>query len=280
MRKNIDENIFILFLVFLTFFIVQAVPAICADTIAGPQLPFFDTGAKNVDRNVDQEAFKPGEFLKLRVTYIGLTAGYIEVEVEEAMIGGRDLYTLNMKAYTGGAGDWFYSASDRLISYVDARGLFSWGYDFYKEHEDESSQTKVRYHHGQGFFTENGSREGEIPRYTQDLLSAVYYVRTQELEVGQTYRFPIHSSDRSYDLSIEVEAVEKVATNDGWRKAYRLVPRFKNPTDRDEAFEKIKSVGGVKLWISKDKHKIPLQISVPATFGSLYGYLNEYSPGE
>lgn len=248
------------------------------DPLADTELP-PDTRSFTPERTIEQDVFKPGEFLKMRVTYLGMTAGYIEVRVNRKNVEGRDLYALNMKAYTAGPVEWFYSARDRLISYMDARGLFSWGYDFFKNHQDEKEQTRVRYYHHNGVFTENGKQEGAIPPYTQDLLSAVYYVRTQKLETGQEYDFPVHSSDRSYRLTLKVKESDRVATGDGWREAFVLLPTFEKSTDRDEAFEHVKKVRGVKLWISRDHHKVPLKISLPATFGHVYAYLHDYEPG-
>lgn len=255
-----------------------------ADSAVGRQtvhrLPYQNGGdTAQLDRKLDQDAFRPGELLKLRVTYLGMTAGYLEVRVDTGAIQGRDLYRLTMNAYTAGPASWFYSVQDELVSYMDRDGLFSWGYDFFQEHEHESETTRVRYFHDRGFFTENGERRGQIPRYTQDLLSAIYYVRTQELAVGQEYQFPIHSSERSYRLTIEVRDSERVATRDGWRDAYKLVPTFERKTDRDEAFEHVKEVRGVTLWIGRDRHKIPLKVAVPATFGQVYAYLHTFEPG-
>lgn len=249
------------------------------DTVS--RLP-YETGAGTtvLNRRLDQETFQAGEFLKLRVTYIGMTAGYLEVRVDTDTVHERELYRLTMDAYTAGPASWFYTVRDELVSYMDREGLFSWGYDFSKEHEDESETTRVRYFHDRGFFTENGERRGQIPPYTQDLLSAIYFVRTQDLSVGQEYQFPIHSSDRSYRLTIEVRDSERVATRTGWRDAYKLVPTFERKTDRDEAFEHVKEVRGVKLWIGRDRHKIPLKVAVPATFGQVYAYLYKFEPGD
>lgn len=266
--------------VLFSFIFVSPVPA---ESVSGPRLPYGqgDTvGNPPLKRSISQNVFQPGEFLKVRVTYLGLTAGYLEVRVDTASVEGRELYTLNMNAYTAGTGGFFYTVRDQFVSYVDREGLFSWGYDFIKQREDEETEeTRVRYYHGREFFTENGSREGSIPPFTQDLLSAVYYIRTQTLEDGQEYQFPVHSSSRAYRLTIQVEDSDPVATKVGWKEAYRLIPTFERKTDRDEAFEHVKEVGGVNIWIGKGKHRIPLKISVPATFGQLYAYFDEYRPG-
>jgi hypothetical protein len=258
---------------------IIASPALAQDTAPKPKLPFSDSSTILPTRSVEQSAFSVGERLKMRVTYLGLTVGYIEVRVDRETIMDRDLYTLNMKARTSGTGSWFYTVRDRLVSYMDVRGLFSWGYDFYKNHPDENKTTRIRYHHAKGIFRENGKKEGTIPTYTQDLLSAIYYIRTQELDVGQRYSFPIHSSDHSYKLTIKVKSTDRVATMDEWRDAYLLVPSFEKKSDRDAALDQIKEIEGVKLWICKDKHKVPLKLSVPATFGQLYGFIVEYEPG-
>jgi hypothetical protein len=259
--------------------VVVGTPLFAQDTAPKPMLPFSDSSTIQPTRKQQQSAFRVGEKLKLRVTYLGLTAGYIEVHVGRKSVSDRELYTLNMNARTAGAGAWFYTVRDRLVSYMDVKGLFSWGYDFYKNRPDKKKKTTVRYDHAKGVFREDGKKEGTIPTYTQDLLSAIYYIRTQELEVGQTYSFPIHSSDKSYKLTLQVKSIDRVATMDDWRDAYLLVPSFEREADRDAALDQIKEIEGVKLWISKDKHKIPLKLSVPATFGQLYGFLVEYKPG-
>lgn len=276
-------RLMVILTIFATLMLSGVSEVFARDTVAQdtvPRLPYAAGGdTRQLNRSLDQDAFRPGELLKLRVTYFGITAGYLEVRVDTDSIEGRDLYRLTMDAYSAGPAAWFYSVRDQLVSYMDREGLFSWGYDFFKEHEDESETTRVRYFHDRGFFTENGERGGEIPPYTQDLLSAVYFVRIQDLAVGQEYKFPIHSSERSYRLTLEVRDSERVATQDGWRDAYKLVPTFERKTDRDEAFEHIKEVQGIKLWIGRDRHKIPLKVALPATFGEVYAYLESFEPG-
>ncbi len=264
----------------MSLFVLTSSPTrLVAKGIPGPPLPYTGTAVSPSLRSLEQNAFESGEMLQLRVTYLGLTAGYIIINVKRETIEGRDLHQLNMTARTVGPISWFYSVHYQFVSYMDAEGLFSWGYNFSKDDGDEIEQDRIRYHHQREFFTENGTREGEVPQYTQDLLSAFYFLRMQDLGVGDKYQYPIHSGDNYYRLTIEVRENNRVATGDGWRAAYQLVPKLERSTGDDEAFEYVNEFEGVRLWLSQDKHKVPLKISFPATFGQLYGYLQSYESG-
>lgn len=255
---------------------VHSVPA--PSDLFGPISP---ADFRGLDRDVVNGAFQPGEKFSMRVTYMGVTAGFFTVRVGEDRVDDRALYTLNMKARTAGAVDWFYRVRDTLTSYMDVKGLFSWGYDYDQNHAGEVESTRVRYDQQEGFVNVDGERADSVPRFTQDILSSIYYLRSQDLEVGQSYRFPVHVSDDYYELILTVAGVEKVGTYDGWQEAYRLVPDVHSKKKAEELREQVYSDrhGGVQLWISKDHRKVPLQVALPARFGTFYGYLQDYSPG-
>ncbi len=234
-----------------------------------------------VDRAEVHRRFGTGEELELRVTYMGLTAGYININTEEAVFEDRPIYRLKMEAETSGAVSWMYSVRDTLISYMDIRGLFSWGYDYHKNHNGEAETEEVRYHHDEGFVVRDGEKDGEIPLYTQDVVSAVYYLRTLELAVGDEYSFPVHVGDKVYHLILKVDKEEMIISADGWQEAFKIVPRLEDEEREEELKEQLKDTSrGVRVWISKDERSLPLQIAIPARFGSLYGYLSSYKPGE
>lgn len=243
--------------------------------------PISPGNFRGLDRKMVNGAFRPGEKFSMRVTYMGVTAGFFTVRVGEDRVDGRALYTLNMKARTAGAIDWFYRVRDTLTSYMDVEGLFSWGYDYDQNHGGDQESTSVRYDQQGGVVNVDGERADSVPRFTQDILSSIYYLRSQDLEVGQSYRFPVHVSDDYYELILTVAGVEKIGTYDGWKEAYRLVPDVRSKEKAEELREQVYSGkhGGVQLWISKDQRKIPLQVALPARFGTFYGYLEDYSPG-
>lgn len=249
-----------------------------------------DTATLKVPDKVDaqnmanDEMFRPGEIIRLRVTYLGLTAGYLKMSFQKERIDTHSVYQLKVTGRSKGIARWFYTVRDQFISYVDSTGFFSLGYDYYQNHGGEKDFETVRYDHDKGLFFKNGGAEpqGKFPPYSQDVVSAIYFLRAQDLEVGQYYSFPVHLDDEAYDLQIYVEGKEEVATKDrGWVEAFRIHPSLRDEKNKKELGEKLKNGGsGVRIWISDDQYKIPVRIGIPAKIGSFWGYLDHYQPGE
>lgn len=220
--------------------------------------------------------FNAGEKLVWKVTYMGLTAGYLRGTVQKDELGGREVFKLVLRAESSGSMSWMYDVQDRLVSFMDVRGLFSWGYDYFQEHNEEKDVEKVRYYQERGFFVHNGDKRGDLPAYTQDALSAVYYLRTQTIEVNDEYSFPVQVDEDTGRLVLTVKKKETIATYDGWKKAYQVEASLHSRTEDADVAEKVKSIN---IWLSADDRKVPYRIDVAAYFGSLYAYLQEYNPG-
>lgn len=233
-----------------------------------------------IPRNGKQNVFREGENLRLRVSYLGITAGYINANVDTATFRGRPTYKLIVRAKTAGLADLLYSIRDRYVSFMDAQGLFSWGYNMSQRHNGDLRTVSMRYYPHQGKYVKDGEKSGTIPPYTHDVITASYYLRTHDLEVGQYYQFPVQMSEEVYNLLIKVEDLEEVRTRDGKKQAYRLKPSLQDPKNIKKMHQQLKEdKNGVRIWISKDNRKIPLMISIPAKIGSLWGYLESYDQG-
>lgn len=255
------------------------------DTPAVDELPevpeHFDISPDFDPREITPR-FGPGERLRWRVTYLGLTAGELRVQVDEDDFNGQDVFKLTLEAESKGMASWLYSVSDRAVSFMDVGGLFSWGYDYFQDHEDEEDEERVRYYQDKGFFMHDDGERGEIPPYTQDALSAVFFLRSQELEVGNEYSFPVQVGDEVAQIYLDVTDIVDVRTCDGWEKAYLVGVGLERKTgDLDEEGEEVTDrVENIRFWLSKDERQIPYQIAVSAYFGSIYAYLEDYEPGE
>lgn len=249
-----------------------------ADTVENNPLAYTDTDATlEATRPIDHVPFKPGETIELRATYIGLTAGYITMSVRNDTIGNRPLYQLRLNAETSSFIEYIYSLDDRFVSYFDRRGLFSWGYDYHQNHNGSVETRTVRYYHEKEFFTENNERKGPIEKYTQDLLTAMYYIRAQKLTAGDTLNFPLQTGDEYYDVNLKVTE-SRVATKDGWKDSYELRPILTKSRHKEAAKEHVESISDIRIWLSHDERRIPYKISFPATFGSLQAFLEDYNP--
>lgn len=252
-----------------------------ATSDAAPRTKIAQPDTVPAERLPDQDIFRRGEMIKLRVTYLGFTAGYLTFKVNERTIDGRDVFQLKVNGESSGLAYWFYTVRDQFVSYVDAENSLSLGYDYRQNHGGEKEFSRVRYDHTDGLYFTNGNDTGTIPRYSMDVLSALYFLRSREMTVGDTYEFPVHLGDEAYQLRVKVEEREEIATsNRGWVDSFRIKPTLVNPKKEKEFREKLKNEQNqVRIWMSADSLKIPVQIGVPAKIGTFWGYLTEYKPG-
>jgi len=114
--------------------------------------------------------------------------------------------------------------------------------------------------------------ESPIPPCVQDVISAFYFVRTKDLKVDETFRFPINDGGKTYDVDVEVQAVETVKTPAGTFQAYRLEPKVFGGL--------FKNKGRLFVWLTNDTERIPVQLRARITVGTITASLSriEKSP--
>lgn len=107
--------------------------------------------------------------------------------------------------------------------------------------------------------------ENEIPACVEDIVTGFYYLRRQPLEVGKEVRVPVNDGSKTYEVSVEVQARERIQTPLGERSAFRLEPKV---------FDGLyKRKGRMLIWMSDDAERLPLRIKAMITLGSITGDL-------
>ncbi len=103
--------------------------------------------------------------------------------------------------------------------------------------------------------------ETPIPSCVQDVISAFYFVRTKNFRVGEVLRFPINDGGKTYDVDVEVQALETIKTPAGTFQAYRLEPRVFGGL--------FKKKGRMFVWLSNDTERIPIQLKAKIAMGTI-----------
>jgi hypothetical protein len=111
--------------------------------------------------------------------------------------------------------------------------------------------------------------ENSIPGCVQDVISALYVVRTKSLKVGEQIHFPISDGGRTYDVVVEIQAKEEIRTPAGSFQTFRLEPRV-----FDGLF---KSRGRLFVWVSDDRAKMPVQLKARMNIGTITAALTQVS---
>jgi hypothetical protein len=96
------------------------------------------------------------------------------------------------------------------------------------------------------------TRQANVPACVQDSLSAIFYVASRPLVVGQQVRFPLADSMRTVTVAMKVEAREEIKTPAGIFQTVRV------QATADEGV--VKNRGKIWIWYTDDARHMPVQI--------------------
>jgi len=187
-------------------------------------------------------------------------------------MNGVPVYHLQTTARSVPAFDWIFKVRDEVNSFVTVSGFYSLrfekklregGYkvDLIVDYLHEDSLAHVR------FFRydrddKNQDFKVKIPPYINDILSSFYYVRTQPLKVGRSLFIKNHEKEKVYDLRVHVYKKEILEVDAGTFRCLVVEPLLKG-----EGIFKQK--GRLKIWLTDDSYKIPVQMTSEVAVGHI-----------
>ena len=217
--------------------------------------------------------FGVGEYLEFSVSYNIIRAGTATLSVEGVEeVAGHRCYRIASTARSNSFVSTFFEVRDRVESLMDVHGLFSRKFE---KHLKEGNYTKdelVWIDHCAGLAYYDDGDTVEVRRSSQDALSALYYVRTLNLEVGEMVVFPSHSGKKNYPMRVRVLGKERIKTPVGRFNCIVVEPRLKS-----EGIFKHK--GRLIVWLSDDERRIPVRMKSQVTIGSITASLVEWKAG-
>jgi hypothetical protein len=95
------------------------------------------------------------------------------------------------------------------------------------------------------------------------LLSAIYFLRLQNLKEGQILTFPVSSDEENYKFEVIVGKRESIKTECGKVKTVRLEPKLFGPG----RFFKLQ--GEMTMWVSDDNKRTPLRLLAKTSKGTV-----------
>ena len=109
------------------------------------------------------------------------------------------------------------------------------------------------------------TQQAAIPACVADTLSAIFYVASRPLVVGQQVRFPLADSMRTVTVAMKVEGKEEVKTPAGTFQTIRVQPTA------DEGI--VKNRGNIWIWYTDDARHLPVQIRARLFWGTITFHL-------
>ncbi|MNT54965.1 hypothetical protein D3C72_1921650 [compost metagenome] len=116
------------------------------------------------------------------------------------------------------------------------------------------------------FTKKNGEEEKklswEILSYSQNVFSAVYYMRVFQWEIGKEYAFRVASDEENLVFTAKALRKEVLDTKIGPKNAIVIQPQVKLKGN-------FKPIGDIFIWLSDDEHKHILRIESKIKIGTL-----------
>jgi hypothetical protein len=134
-----------------------------------------------------------------------------------------------------------------------------------------SSEAVFDHERGQVTWVERDPKDPSRPERTivnkfqepiQDVLSAIYYLRTRELEPGKTFEVPVSDSGRVYKVTIAVGEKKRVKTPLGRVSVVKVEPQLFGSNGM------IAEEGKFAIWLTDDSRRIPVSARIKLSYGT------------
>jgi hypothetical protein len=96
----------------------------------------------------------------------------------------------------------------------------------------------------------------------QDVVSAIYYLRTQKLEVGHSFELPISDSGRAFGVPVRVIEKKRMKTVLGRVTAVHLEPELFGERGM------VNTKGQFSMWLTDDQRHLPVSAQLKGEFGT------------
>jgi len=224
----------------------------------------------------ENNAFEVGEKLTFKIRYGFIRAGTATMSVVREMeYGDHPVYQIRTTANSASTFSWIYKVEDVVYSYLDRYGLFSWRFekrlregsyyfDLNARYSPEDSLIKVNNIRYDDDMEIKKQEEFELKSspFIRDVLAAFYFIRSQDLDVGKSIFMSNHDNKKTYDLEVKVYKREVLEVEAG---TFRCL--FIEPLLQGEGIFKQK--GRLKVWVTDDQYKIPVQMTSEVIVGHI-----------
>ena len=96
----------------------------------------------------------------------------------------------------------------------------------------------------------------------QDVLTTIYFLRTQKLEVGKSFEVPVTDAGRVFRIVVTAKEEKEIDTAIGKVKAIRIEPAMFGDTSL------VRTRGQLSIWITEDERHLPVRAQLKVDLGT------------
>ena len=224
------------------------------------------------------EAFRGGERLIFLVKFWIIPAGKVTMEVREMRYRGYEVYSPLLTMEAAKLFSFFCPAEGNIRSYLDAQKLYTHRYEEHfiagrhtyerltvYDQRNRLATYDVPVEDRMGKIKRIDKKKVRIPPHTQDMLSALYYIRAQELKEGKILTINANERYKNYRIKIKVLGKEKVTVPAGSFLTWVIEPVSITRIGKEK--EEVKGTG--LIYLSADERKLLVLMKAKTKLGSV-----------
>lgn len=224
------------------------------------------------------DSYGVGEWFKFRIHYGFVNAGYATLEVKDATVNNTKVFHVIGKGYTTGLSRFFFKVVDTYESYIDkqtgnpyqfVRNINEGGYTKNQEGFFNQSANKITVKD----YKNNTEKTFVIPKNTQDILSAFYYLRNyptiNKIKPGEFVVIDMFFDDETTKFKLKFVGRQDITTKFGVVSSMVFRPLVQS----GRVFKEQESL---TVWVSDDENRLPIRIKADLAVGSLKADLDAF----
>lgn len=230
--------------------------------------------------------FRVGEKVTLEIRYLGMRAGEMTLEVRpNVSIKGEKTARFFAHGKTSSFFSRVYSVDDSVEAFWNIGKQRAMSYRLTVRQSRQLRDTRSEFHWDRGIadFWDHRVRSGddvrvreyewELPEedFVQNVFTAPFFMRTQELYVGEEFSFPVAHQNRNLELFGKVLRREKISVPAGEFDTWVVQPRLELDGD-------FRPMGDILVWLTADERRFIVRVEGKIRIGTLHARAVRITP--
>lgn len=246
------------------------------------RLPEIEPDSGFEGRRPIKDPFRVGEKVVHEVHYFNISAGTLAIEVKPfAQVNSKKNYHFKIGINTSRWYSGIYSVDDKVSVLMDFETLVPSVFQLHVRETGQLKEARMLFDGNRATYwekkitdkrgVEEEKKDWDILDYSQNMFSAIYYMRVFDWKLGEEVAFRV--ADDGENLIFRGKAIrkEKISTDAGEFDTIVVQPQV-------ELKGKFKPVGDIFIWLSDDDRKFILKIESKVKIGTLVSEVIELKP--
>ncbi len=232
---------------------------------------FLQLLRNNIDLRDIRINYKTPEILKYRISWEFIYAGDAEMGITEEDLHGHKVYRIYTRTSSNKTLDLIYKVRNETDSYVDYSGFYTLRFIKNQNEAGYVSKDDVYFDHKNNlWYNLVGNTTGYIPSFVLDVISSLYWIRTQNIEVGKKYIFSVWVGNVVYPMIVDVLNKQKIKILDKEYECFKVEPKVDI-----KSFPLFRAKGRLLVYITADEKKLPVRLESKVFIGKVFADLVE-----